>query len=863
MKRHILIAFASLCFCLTAKADHITGGEMYYTYAGMSGGLHQYDVTLKFYMRCNSGRQFNNPTIVSIFDRATNQRVSGVSVPLADQQMISITDHNSCITNPPFVCYEVGIYHFRIAVPPNQAGYIMASMVNYRINGIDNMVPGYSQIGATYTAQLPGTGQVSNGPQNNSARFVGSDLVVVCADNSFNYSFAAEDTDGDQLRYSFCEAYQSGTNTTGGPPRDPPYESIPYGPGFSSSGPLGSRVQVNSNTGLITGIAPQSGVYVVTVCVEEIRNGQVIATQRKDVQINITACTIAAASLEPEYLLCRNSTTLTAANLSTSPLIKTYDWQVVTQQGAVLHAANSPSVSYTFADTGTYYLKLIINKADQCSDSSVSPVRVYPGFTPDFSFAGVCMNKPTQFTDRSISAYGTINYWEWNLGPGATATNGRSPTITYNSIGPKTATLVVGDSKGCRDTVSKQVNIQDRPPLNLRFRDTLICLKDVLQLEAIGNGSFSWTGAAITNGGTATPSVSPTTTTIYKVTLDDNGCLATDSVRVRVVDHVTLQAMPDTTICGGDAAQLHSQSDGLRFAWTPSATMNDATLRNPTAITATTTTYRVTATIGGCSATDDVVVNTVPYPKVNAGHDTTICFDARIQLNGSTDGSSVSWAPSSSLSNATMLTPVAAPPATTTYILTARDNRGCPKPAHDTVVVNVLPEIHASAGGDTAVLVGQQVKFLATGGVDYQWSPPYALSATDIPNPVGSYDEAVDAIRYTVRVYDESGCVDSAYKLVRVFTTGPEVFVPTAFTPNGDGNNDVLRPIAAGMQQVEYFRIYNRWGELIFQTTRSGEGWDGRISGKEQGSSIYVWMVKAIDFRGTPYFRKGTVTLIR
>src|SRR5262245_58006867 len=99
MKRHILIALASLCFCFTAKADHITGGEMFYTYAGMVGGMLQYDVTLKFYMRCNSGRQFNNPNIVSIFDRATNQRVAGVSVALADQRTISITDHNPCITN--------------------------------------------------------------------------------------------------------------------------------------------------------------------------------------------------------------------------------------------------------------------------------------------------------------------------------------------------------------------------------------------------------------------------------------------------------------------------------------------------------------------------------------------------------------------------------------------------------------------------------------------------------------------------------------------------------------------------------------------------------------------------------------------
>jgi gliding motility-associated-like protein len=864
MKRKIFFALTILCFCLTAKADHITGGEMYYTYVGQSGANLLYDVTLRFYMRCNSGRQFNNPTVIAVFDRATNRNITSISVPLASQEMISITDPNPCITNPPRVCYEIGIYHARLTLPATPAGYILASMVNYRINGIDNLTQGYSQIGATYTAQIPGISQLPSATQNNSAHFIGSDLVIICANNSFAYSFAAEDADGDELRYSFCEAYQSGTNSTGGPPNNPPYESVPYGSGFSSSAPLGSRVKIDSKTGLITGIAPESGVYVVTVCVEEVRNGVVIATQRKDLQINIASCTIAAASLEPEYQLCGESRTLTASNLSNSPLIKTYDWQVLSPQGQVLHTSTNPSISYTFADTGLYSLKLIINKTDQCSDSTLSPVRVYPGFKPDFSFSGVCLNKPTQFTDRSTSTYGSINSWNWSLGPGATGTTGRTPSVTYTSTGIHYAILEVTDTKGCRDTAEREVSIMDKPPLNMRFRDTLICVSDRLQLEAIGNGLFSWSPSnGVTNGATATPTVSPATTTTYKVTLDDNGCVATDTVRVRVVDHVTLRAMADTTICSTDPIQLRCQSDGLRFAWTPAATLNNGSLFSPIATTAITTTYQVRATIGGCTATDDVVVTAVPYPKVNAGIDTTICFGAKTQLAATSDGTSLSWMPAASLSSVSSLSPVATPPGTTTYILTARDNRGCPKPASDTVLITVLPEIPAFAGRDTAVLIGQEVQFGASGGVAYEWSPPYALSATDVANPVGIYDEAIDAIRYQVLVYDEAGCVDSASILVRVFKTGPEVFVPTAFTPNGDGRNDVLRPIAAGMQQVEYFRVFNRWGQLVFHTARSGEGWDGRIKGKEQDTGVFVWEVKAVDHLGAPYFRKGTVTLIR
>lgn len=118
-------------------------------------------------------------------------------------------------------------------------------------------------------------------------------------------------------------------------------------------------------------------------------------------------------------------------------------------------------------------------------------------------------------------------------------------------------------------------------------------------------------------------------------------------------------------------------------------------------------------------------------------------------------------------------------------------------------------------------------------------------------------------IRYKVEVYNSVGCFDSAFVSVKVFATLPAVFVPTAFTPNSDGKNDRLLPVIAGMQKMEYFNIYNRWGQLVFSTSMNGYGWDGRINGQLQGTNTYVWMVKAIDYLGQPYFRKGMVTLIR
>jgi gliding motility-associated-like protein len=214
--------------------------------------------------------------------------------------------------------------------------------------------------------------------------------------------------------------------------------------------------------------------------------------------------------------------------------------------------------------------------------------------------------------------------------------------------------------------------------------------------------------------------------------------------------------------------------------------------------------------------------------------------------------------------NTNTLNPTVFPARTTAYVLTVHDVLGCPKPGRDTIVVTVMPKMHPFAGRDTSVVVGQPLQFNATGGVNYSWSPSTGLSAIDIFNPVGVYStEMPTSIRYKVVMTNPAGCLDSAYVNVKIFKTGPKIFVPTAFTPNGDGLNDVIRPIAVGIQSIEYFSIYNRWGQLVFTTTINGQGWDGKIGNKEQGSNVFVWMVKAIDYLGKPYFAKGTVTLIR
>jgi gliding motility-associated-like protein len=167
------------------------------------------------------------------------------------------------------------------------------------------------------------------------------------------------------------------------------------------------------------------------------------------------------------------------------------------------------------------------------------------------------------------------------------------------------------------------------------------------------------------------------------------------------------------------------------------------------------------------------------------------------------------------------------------------------------------------AGRDTTIVTGQPLHFKASGGIKYQWIPATGLSADDIADPIGIYHSPSAGISYKLYVYNEAGCMDSAFIKVKVFNTKPSVFVPTAFTPDHNGRNDKLRPIAAGMKNIEYFNVYNRWGQLVFSTRISGDGWDGTISGQPQPTGTFIWVVKATDYSGAPYYEKGVTTLIR
>jgi hypothetical protein len=255
--------------------------------------------------------------------------------------------------------------------------------------------------------------------------------------------------------------------------------------------------------------------------------------------------------------------------------------------------------------------------------------------------------------------------------------------------------------------------------------------------------------------------------------------------------------------------------------------------------------------------------------------DTIICYGGSAPAHAViTTGTEYTWTSNGSFSGgkngAISSLPFAAdiladPQATTDYFLNIR-NEGCPITVTDTFSVNVVPPIHLDLGNDTLVVVNEPLQFhvITTDPYrcSYQWSPATDLNDPGIIDPIGLYPADVNSITYEVIATDTFGCRGAASVKVTVAHTLPDIFVPNAFTP-GMSSNSLFRPICIGISSLEYFRVYNRWGQLVFSTSQIGQGWDGRIHGELQETSTYLWMSQGKDYTGKVISKRGTVVLIR
>lgn len=891
----ILFILSFLLFSSTELfAGHINGGELFYEYLGpgAASNTSKYQLSARLFRDATkacgtSGSIACLPSFVyiSVFENAFPfKKITDIKVNRSESKIIKLTTYPACISSKPEVSYEAYTYTGTVTINNNDVGYIILYQTCCRAQN-DNLGPDPETLsfipGSTYTATIPGS-KILPGDFNSSAVFNLKDTVITCKESFFKFDLGASDMDGDSLSYEFVAAFDGGdfTSALDAAPKDFNYEAVGYVFPYSAIEPMGSTVTIDPTTGTISGIAPVTGDYVVCVACYEWRNGKIIAEHRKDFTFKVNNCSLPEVQLSNDqlssdglfvnYINC-NTNTLQFENIRPDPLglIDSYYWDfgvLSTDEDTSL----DPKPIYSFPDTGIYTITVIANKGQECTTTTSALVAIFPGFNTDFVVNGSCIQTPYQFTDLTTATYGTVSSWLWDFGETGILTDIsklQNPVYSFLTSGDKNIQLISTSSKGCRDSLNYNLLVSLGPQLSVPFNEKIICIVDSLDLSVTAitpNPQYTWyPNYNIIGANTATPKVFPKTDTAYTIRVDDGACKDSLTIQVKVVDKVVAELLQDTVICQTDQILIRNNTNAVNFNWTPSNDLSASDIAEPIATPVQDIQYILEASVGTCIAKDSVFISVVPYPMADAGDSVAICYGKSVQLNATSNGSSYVWTPSQTLLQSNTLTPIAGPVNTTQYLLYAYDTKGCPKPGIDSILVTVIPKLIATAGPDTTVVIQQPLQFNASGGTTYQWTPPIYLSDPTIGNPIGIYPSGTKKVAYLLTAISPEGCIGKDSITVTVFQTKPDLFIPTAFSPNNDNLNENFKPSVIGMKQLNYFSVFNRWGQLLFTTNTLNDGWNGLFKGVKQPSGTYVFIAEAIDYLGNVIRKKGTVQLIR
>ncbi len=472
-------------------------------------------------------------------------------------------------------------------------------------------------------------------------------------------------------------------------------------------------------------------------------------------------------------------------------------------------------------------------------------------------------------------------------------------------------TITARATNNCAD-LATSVNVVVSPPTiaGAAVGDSAVCFGLVpnqqFPLQLTGNTGNVRTWLASTDGinwnpisenGTSISVKNVLTTTYFKALVQngaacnvDSSTAATITINYRSVAGQILPANLD--ICldqnvdnilklrGSSGTVLNWQKSADRIGWQNQLPSNNDTLQSVVGLNGRTY-FRAIVSKTGCPSDTSTIASVgifnTAFPKAKIfPRDTSICYGTPVFISANIQtGTSYTWSNPNALfnggngivnGNPYLINAKAAPSKSTQYVISIA-NAGCPNLLNDTIRVNVTTALFVNAGKDTSVAANQPVQLNAILSdervASYQWSPSEGLNKTNIANPIATIGTNRDNIRYTVTAVDSMGCRAVDNLLITIFKNGADIFVPTGFTPNADGKNDQLRPLAVGITKNFYFSVYNRWGQQVFLTTEIGKGWDGFFQGKAQASGAYIFLAEGTDFLGQKIIRKGTVVLIR
>lgn len=420
-----------------------------------------------------------------------------------------------------------------------------------------------------------------------------------------------------------------------------------------------------------------------------------------------------------------------------------------------------------------------------------------------------------------------INY-QWT--PAYNITNENSAATNVYPYTNTTYYLKTEVAPGCFGYDSIEIRVKNVTPIILG-NDTSFCYGQSIQLDA-GQGfdNYEW------STGEVTQKIQINQPGLFKVNAFLDGCASSDSIRILNVIPLPIVSLGnDTILCDQQQLQFSFTLEEAIYSWNTGSTSNNLTIKEPGI-------YWLKISQQGCSASDTIRVTYLPSPIVNLGNDTTLCEGSSMLITSFNSNATYLWQDGSNEPDYLIKDKG-------TYYVTVAIN-GCK--ASDTINVSLSPLPSFSLGEDVFLCIGQSLNLhpLMNTEVNYLWqdgssAPFYKITSEG---------------NYFLKAYNACGSFTDTIKI----TTGIcALSMPSAFTPNNDGINDVFRVKYVFPVKNFTMQIYDRWGEKVFETTDIYQGWDGKYKGNIATQGTYVWVIRLETPEGKMQNEKGLITVLR
>jgi gliding motility-associated-like protein len=524
------------------------------------------------------------------------------------------------------------------------------------------------------------------------------------------------------------------------------------------------------------------------------------------------------------------------------------------------NTSNDMNPDHVYATSGSYNVKLVATSVYGCKDSITKTITVFPKPAASFTAANTCESDSADFISKSTVSPGAIASYGWDFGDGGNSSL-VNPKHKFMAPGMYDVNIMVISDKGCVSSTSSRITVYALPKPS--FSASAVCAYESMKFI---NESTSQDGQLAYNWTFEPGNTSTATMPAYRFSAAGNfdvKLLAISSFGCRdsISKTVTVNEVPKAGFTFSDVCI------GKENLFSNTSTVNGGTIRNVTWDFGDSNTasgagavkhqydrpgkYNVSLNVmsdKGCfdSITHQVTVHALPSAKITSAGPLNVCYGNSVTLSGPSTLKYL-WNTGDKSQSVTAK-------KSGIYALTVTDSFGCS--SKDSVMITIWPAVVINAGKDTTISLGFNAMLHAIGGNTYNWSPSADLDNPNIPDPIA---RPMQNTTFIVTATDINGCEGSDSVTVFVIDDH-KVDTYNTISPNGDGRNDTWVIDNLGTFKGATVTIYNRYGQILYQTDDYQNNWNGTLNGKDLPEGTYYY---TITFKDNDKVYKGAINIMR